>query len=66
MFYPKDIDWLNGYKNMMHIYDVYKKHTSDLGHKQKESEGIEKAIPYKWNPNKAGVAILIWNKMALK
>ena len=28
---PKDIDWLNGYKNKTHLYAVYKKPTSDLG-----------------------------------
>ena len=28
---PKDIDWLNGYKNKTHIYAVYKRPTSDLG-----------------------------------
>ena len=27
---PKDTDWLNGYKNKTHIYDVYKKLTSNL------------------------------------
>ena len=27
MLQPKDIDWLNGYKNKTHIYAV----TSDLG-----------------------------------
>ena len=30
MLQPKDTDCLNGYKNMTHIYAVYKKHTSDL------------------------------------
>ena len=30
MFQPKDTDWLNGYKNKIHIYDVCKKPTSDL------------------------------------
>ena len=30
MLQPKDIDWLNGYKNKTHIYTVYKKPTSDL------------------------------------
>ena len=30
MFQAKDIDWLNGLKNKTHIYDVYKKPTSDL------------------------------------
>ena len=28
---PKDIAWLNGYKNKAHIYAVYKRPTSDLG-----------------------------------
>ena len=31
MLQPKDIDWLNGYKNKTHIYAVYKRPTSDLG-----------------------------------
>ena len=31
MLQPKDIDWLDGYKNNTHIYDVYKTPTSDLG-----------------------------------
>ena len=30
MLQQKDTDWLNGYKNKTHIYDVYKKPTSDL------------------------------------
>ena len=28
---PKDVDWLNGYKDKTHIYAVYKRPTSDLG-----------------------------------
>ena len=28
---PKDIDWLNGYRNKTRIYTVYKRPTSDLG-----------------------------------
>ena len=31
MLQPKDIDWLNGYKNETDIYAVYKRPTSDLG-----------------------------------
>ena len=31
MLHPKDIDWLNGYKNKTHIYAVYKGPTLDLG-----------------------------------
>ena len=30
MLQPKDTDWLNGYKNKMHIFAAYKKPTSDL------------------------------------
>ena len=30
MLQPKDTDWLNGYKNMTHIYAVYKKPALDL------------------------------------
>ena len=31
MLQAKDIDWLNGYKNKIHVYAVYKRPTSDLG-----------------------------------
>ena len=31
MLQPKDIDWLNGYKNKTRIYAVYKRPTSELG-----------------------------------
>ena len=30
MCQPKDTDWLNGYKNKIHICAVYKKPTPDL------------------------------------
>ena len=30
MLQPKDTDWLNGYKNKIHIYAIYKKPTSDI------------------------------------
>ena len=69
MFQPKNIDWLNGYKNKSHIYAVYKRPTSDLGHIQAESEGLEKDIPCKWkskNQKKTGVAILISDKIDFK
>ena len=48
MLQPKDIDWLNGYKNKTRIYVVYKRPTSDLGTHKTESEGMEKDIPCKW------------------
>ena len=53
MFQPKDADWLHGYKNKTCIYAIYKKPTSDLGHIQTESEGIEKDIPCKWKFKKS-------------
>ena len=31
MLQPKDIDWLNGYKNKTRIFAVYKRPTSALG-----------------------------------
>ena len=31
MLQPKDMDWLNGYKNKTCIYAAYKRPTSDLG-----------------------------------
>ena len=30
MLQPKDTDWLNGYKNMTHVYAIYKKPTLDF------------------------------------
>ena len=70
MFQPKDINWLNGYKNKIHIYAVYKKPTSDL----------KTQIDWKWEDGKiyfknilanvkqknAGVAIFISDKIDLK
>ena len=47
MLQPKDIDWLNGYKNKTLTYAAYKRPTSNL-RTQTENEGIEKDIPCKW------------------
>ena len=47
MLKPKEIDWLNEYKNKTHTYVVYKRPTSDL-ETQTESEGMDKGIPCKW------------------
>ena len=62
---PKDTDWPNGYKNKTHIYAVYKRPTSDLG-KHTEREGWKKIFHANGNQKKAGVAILVSDKMALK
>ena len=55
--------WLNGYKNKTPIYVVYKRPTSKQGHIQTESEGLEKEIPQIRDQKKAGVAILISDKI---
>ena len=67
MLQPKDTDWLNGYKNKTHIYAVYKKphfrpqHTNRL--KVREWKNIFHA---NGKQKKAGVTILISDKIALK
>ena len=63
---PKDTDWLNGYKNKTHIYAVFKRPTSHLGHIKIESERMEENIPCKCESNEAGRAILISDKMDFK
>ena len=42
---PKDMDWLNGYKNKIPIYAVFKGSTSFLGTHTNESERMEENIP---------------------
>ena len=61
MLQPKDKDWLNGYKNKTHRYAVYKRLTSDLGTHTDGKWGMEKK-----NQKKAGVAILISDKIDFK
>ena len=56
-------EWI---QNKTRIYAVYKRPTSDQGHIQTESEGIEKYIHSKWKSKKAGVAILISDKIDFK
>ena len=63
MLQPKDKDWLNVYKSR----PLYMLSTRDppqtKGHIQTESEGLEKDISCKWRQNKAGIAILISDKI---
>ena len=68
MLQPKDTDWLNGYKNKTHIYAVYKKPTSDLKtHTYRlKVRGWKNIFHANGKKNKAGVAILISDKMDLK
>ena len=63
MLQPKDKDWPNEYKNKT----LYKLSTRDLPktqrHIQTESEGLEKRFHTNGDQKKAGVAILISDKI---
>ena len=70
MLQPKDIDWLNGYKNKTRIYAVYKRPTSDLGTQNvcyiMKVRGWKKIFHANGNQNKAGLPILISHKIDFK
>ena len=60
---PKDKDWLNGYKNKIPIYAVYKRHTSNQGAHTDKVKGQKKIFHSNGDQNKAGVAILTSDKI---
>ena len=66
MLQPKDTDWLNGYKNKTHIYAVYKKPTSDLKTYKLKVRGWKNIFHANGKQNKAGIAILVSEKIDLK
>ena len=66
MLQPKDTDRLNGYKNKTHIYAVYKRPTSDLGTHGLKVWGWKKIFHAKGYQKKAGIAILISDKIDFK
>ena len=66
MLQPKDIDWLNGYKNKTRIYAVYKRPISDLGTHTDKVRGWKKIFHANRNQKTAGVAILISEKIDFK
>ena len=66
MLQPKDTDWLNGYKNKTHIYAVYKKLTSDLKTHRLKVKGWKNIFHENGKQKKAGVAVLISDKIDLK
>ena len=59
---PKDKDWLNGYKNKIPIYVVYKRPTSKQGTHIMKVKGWKKIFHTNGDQRKAGVAILISDK----
>ena len=63
MLQPKDIDWLNGYKNKTHIYDVYKRCFRPRDTYRLKVRGWKKIFHANGNQKKAGVAILISDKI---
>ena len=66
MLQPKDTDWLNGYKNKTHIYAVYKTHFRPKDTYRLEVRGWKNIFHANGNQKKAGVAILISDKIDLK
>ena len=66
MLQPKDTAWLNGYKNKIHIYAVYKKPTSDLKTYRLKVRGWRNTFHANGKQKKAGVAILVSDKIDLK
>ena len=60
---PKDKDWLNGYKNKTPIYAVYKRPTSKQGTYRLKVKGWKKMFHVHGEQKKAGVAILISDKI---
>ena len=66
MLQTKDTDWLNGYKNKTHIYAVYKKPTSDLTTYRLKVRGWKNIFHANGKQKKAGVAILMSDKIELK
>ena len=59
---PKDIDWLNGYKNKIHIYAVF----SSRDTYKLQVRGWKKIFHANGNQKKDGVAILITGKIDFK
>ena len=66
MLQPKDIDWLNGYKNKTRMYAVYKRPTSDIGTHTDKVRGWKMVFHANGNQKKAGVAILMSDKIDFK
>ena len=60
---PKDKDWLNGYKNTTPIYVVYKRPTSKQGTHRLKVKGLKRIFHANRDQKKAGVAILISDKI---
>ena len=60
---PKGKDWLNGYKNKTPLYAAYKRPTSKQGTHRLKVKGWKKIFHANGDQKKAGVAILILDKI---
>ena len=65
MLQTKDTDWLNGYKNKIHMYAVYKKPTSNIKTYRLKVRGWKTIFHANGKQNKAGGSILISDKIDL-
>ena len=67
MLQPKDRDWLNGYKNKTHIYCCLQEtHVRPRDTYKLKVRGWKKTFHANGNQKKAGVAILISDKIDFK
>ena len=68
MLQPKDIDWLNGYKNKTYIYIccLQETHFRYSDTYRLKVRGWKKIFHANGNQKKAGLAILISEKLTLK
>ena len=66
MLQPKGKDWLNGYINKTPLYAAYKRPTSKQDAYRLKVKGWKKIFPANRDQKKAGVAILISDKIDFK
>ena len=63
---PKDKDWLNGYKNKTHVYVVHETHLKTGDTYRLKVKGWKKIFHANRDQKKAGVTILISDKIDFK
>ena len=63
---PKDKDWLNGYKNKTPLYAAYNRPTSKRDTYRLKAKGWTNIFHANRDQKKAGVAILISDKIDFK
>ena len=66
MLQPKDTDWLNGHKNKSHIYCLQETHFIPKDTYRLKVRGWKNIFHANGKQKKAGVAILISDKIDLK